>query len=68
MEQKGSFGESFDEHNNHYSESKLQQWKRALTEIANLAGFHRIGCRNEAKLIDIVVKEILKRLPSSDLQ
>lgn len=46
MEQKGSFGESFDEHNNHYSESKLQQWKRALTEIANLAGFHRIGCRS----------------------
>ena len=37
--QKGSFGEPFEKHKSRHPGSKLQKWKEALTQVANLSGF-----------------------------
>lgn len=36
---KGSFAESFDKLKSRYPKRKLQKWKEALANVANLAGF-----------------------------
>lgn len=38
--QSGPFGESFHKHRSRHRESKLKQWRKALTSIANLKGYH----------------------------
>ncbi|CAA7032552.1 unnamed protein product [Microthlaspi erraticum] len=65
--QTGSYGESFVKHESLYPESKLQKWRGALTQIGNLAGFQSHGYSKEADLIDHVIREILRKLPSSYL-
>ncbi|XP_061994946.1 disease resistance protein RPV1-like [Rosa rugosa] len=40
--QTGSFAEAFDAHEEHFKDNleKVQRWRAALTEVANLSGFH----------------------------
>ncbi|KAJ0230682.1 Toll/interleukin-1 receptor homology (TIR) domain-containing protein [Hirschfeldia incana] len=65
--QTGPFGESFHTHLSRHRESKLKRWRKALTNIANLKGYHSSNGDNDALLIDRVTKDILERLPSSYL-
>lgn len=65
--QKGSFGEPFEKHKSRHPGSKLQKWKEALTQVANLSGFVTGNYRDEAKLIDDVTKEVGKMLSVSYL-
>ncbi|XP_037495004.1 disease resistance protein RPV1 [Jatropha curcas] len=64
--QDGKFGEPFTEYEklfkNHFQ--KVQEWRVALTEVANLSGWH-LGDRDESKFIDEIVEAILRRLRRS---
>nr|XP_048321714.1 disease resistance protein RUN1-like [Ziziphus jujuba var. spinosa] len=44
--QKGSIGEAFKRHESSYSTEKVQNWKDALTEVANLSGDHLHDLKN----------------------
>ncbi|KAL5778625.1 hypothetical protein ACOSQ2_009362 [Xanthoceras sorbifolium] len=59
--QKGDFKKVFDEHEENYSKKKVQRWREALTQVANLSGWHLQG-RHEAKLIKEIVDLTLRRL------
>ncbi|KAL1216026.1 Disease resistance protein RUN1 [Cardamine amara subsp. amara] len=60
--QKGSYANSFSKHKSRYSVNKVKDWREALTEVANLSGWD-IRYRSEAKCIESITREILKRLP-----
>ncbi|XP_050233870.1 disease resistance-like protein DSC1 [Mercurialis annua] len=65
-EQKGSFGAAFVEHAK-FLEDKLQNWKAALTEAANISGWSSYAIRSESKLIQEIVEDVLKKLNNMSL-
>ncbi|KAH9783073.1 Disease resistance-like protein DSC1 [Citrus sinensis] len=62
--QTGSFGEAFAEHESRFREmpEKVQKWRDVLTEASNLSGWDSMNIRPEAKLVDEIVKDILRKL------
>ncbi|KAH9782051.1 ADP-ribosyl cyclase/cyclic ADP-ribose hydrolase [Citrus sinensis] len=58
------FGKYFSELEKHYPE-KMQRWKKALTEAANLSGFDSHVIRPESKLIEEIANDVLKRLDAT---
>ncbi|XP_058200243.1 disease resistance protein RPV1-like [Rhododendron vialii] len=66
--QKGSLAEAFDKHAEHFKDqspgSKVEKWKEALTQIANLSGWDlpKLDNGDEAKLIQKIVEEVGNRL------
>ncbi|KAL0888083.1 hypothetical protein Bca101_012066 [Brassica carinata] len=67
--QKGKIADSFAKHQSRYpsEKEKVQSWREALTEVANLSGWDLSQWDDEAKCIEVITKDILKRLPSSYL-
>ncbi|XP_013620605.1 PREDICTED: TMV resistance protein N-like isoform X2 [Brassica oleracea var. oleracea] len=69
--QSGPFGESFHKHRimctSRESKWKGYQWRKALTSIANLKGYHSSNGDSDAELIDQLTRDILRVLPSSYL-
>ncbi|KAG2238357.1 hypothetical protein Bca52824_092388 [Brassica carinata] len=65
--QRGSFGESFDKHRGRHPESKLQQWREALTQVSHFLGYHSSNWDSDSQMIYEVTRDILERLPSSYL-
>ncbi|QHO34509.1 Putative disease resistance protein [Arachis hypogaea] len=51
---------------------KVQKWREALTEAANLAGWVSSSCRDESELIQKIVKDVLQKLidhnPPNDIK
>ncbi|CAN7002344.1 unnamed protein product [Brassica oleracea var. botrytis] len=67
--QLGEFGEAFEKTCKYRTESKIQLWRQALTDVANLEGHHSRNWDNEAKMIEAIVGDILVKLnltPSRD--
>ncbi|KAJ8759487.1 hypothetical protein K2173_007100 [Erythroxylum novogranatense] len=61
--QNGSFEESFAKHSENPSYSnKIQKWKDALTQAANISGRDSNAIREEDKLIDLIVGDVLEKL------
>ncbi|XP_059665624.1 disease resistance protein RUN1-like isoform X2 [Cornus florida] len=64
--QKGSFGEAFAKHEENFGEDKekVQKWRAALVEAANLSGWNLkdVAKGHEAKFIQKIVQEIIKEL------
>ncbi|KAL7172269.1 hypothetical protein ACSBR2_031876 [Camellia fascicularis] len=61
--QKGSVAEAFSKHEEHFgksSDGKVEKWRAALTEVANLSGWDLKNMYNgdEAKLIAKIIKEV----------
>ncbi|XP_042963837.1 disease resistance protein RPV1-like [Carya illinoinensis] len=59
--QEGSFGEALAKHADqklNVDMKKLQLWKEALQEVANLSGYHLIRNGNESKFIEKIVREV----------
>ncbi|XP_062159658.1 TMV resistance protein N-like isoform X2 [Alnus glutinosa] len=57
--QKKSFEEAFAKHEERFKDDiKLQRWKAALTQVANLSGWHLENNRNEADFIDNIVQNV----------
>ncbi|KAH9781657.1 Disease resistance-like protein DSC1 [Citrus sinensis] len=57
----GSFGDSISMLEERFPD-KMQRWRSALTEVANLSGFNSHVIRPESKLIEEIVSEVLERL------
>ena len=38
--QRGSFAEAFAKHENQFRDDDVKTWRAALTEVANLSGWH----------------------------
>ncbi|PHU08275.1 hypothetical protein BC332_24764 [Capsicum chinense] len=62
--QKSSFGEAFSSHEAHFSDDKLQKWREALEEAANLSGWDSPNTANahEARVIKQIVEDIMTKL------
>ncbi|KAF5469613.1 hypothetical protein F2P56_013672 [Juglans regia] len=58
--QNGSFGEALAKHAEklNVDHMKLQMWKAALREVANLSGDHLIRNGNESKFIEKIVQDV----------
>ncbi|KAG4177345.1 hypothetical protein ERO13_A11G296925v2 [Gossypium hirsutum] len=61
--QKGKVEEAFAQHEERYKEDKdkIQKWRNALTEVANISGWH-LNNRHESEFIADIVKEISAKL------
>ncbi|KAG8479616.1 hypothetical protein CXB51_029451 [Gossypium anomalum] len=61
--QKGKVEEAFAKHEERYKENKdkMQKWRNALTEVANIRGWH-LHNRHESKFIGDIVKKISAKL------
>ncbi|XP_028795619.1 TMV resistance protein N-like [Neltuma alba] len=62
--QKGTYQEAFAKHERDFrhNQGKLKKWKDALFETANLAGWHSQSFRDEAELIQNIIKDVLQKL------
>ncbi|KAL5845662.1 hypothetical protein ACOSQ3_009186 [Xanthoceras sorbifolium] len=62
--QTGSFADAFAEHEQHSKDSinRVQTWKDALKEAANLSGLDSRVIKPESELIENIVQDVLKRL------
>ncbi|XP_059665557.1 disease resistance protein Roq1-like [Cornus florida] len=65
--QKGSFAAAFAKHEENFGEEdkeKVQKWRAALVEAANLSGWdlNDVANGHEAKFIQKIVQEIIKKL------
>ncbi|KAL9432034.1 hypothetical protein AB3S75_027111 [Citrus x aurantiifolia] len=62
--QNGTFGVAFVKHEKQFKDlpEKVQKWRAALTEASNLSGWDSMNIRPEAKLVDEIINDILKKL------
>ncbi|KAJ8759477.1 hypothetical protein K2173_007090 [Erythroxylum novogranatense] len=61
--QNRRYGESFAKHiENGWYNNKIQKWKGALTQAANISGWDSGIIRGDNKLIDQIVRDVLEKL------
>ncbi|XP_061361193.1 disease resistance protein RPV1-like [Gastrolobium bilobum] len=60
--QKGSYENALAEHEKKYNSTRVQIWRRALNESANLSGIKSSHFRDDAELIEDIVNIVLIRL------
>jgi len=62
--QTGSYARAFEGHEKRFVNdlSKLQTWRIALAEAANISGWDCLGTRIESELVDQVASDILQKL------
>ncbi|KAK2385567.1 disease resistance protein RPV1 [Trifolium repens] len=60
--QRESYAEAFVKHQNRFKDDQLDAWKKALTQVAGLSGWDSQVTRPEQKLIEDIVKDILRKL------
>ncbi|MED6118728.1 hypothetical protein PIB30_005571 [Stylosanthes scabra] len=60
--QKGTYHDAFAHHEKNSSEDKLQIWRQALNQAANLSGLHSSNFGNDAEFVEEIVKRVLQRL------
>ncbi|XP_034679845.1 disease resistance protein RPV1-like [Vitis riparia] len=66
--QRGKFGETVVKHEkNLANRERVQIWRDALTEVANLSGWH-LRNKNEAKLIEEIVRSILEGMDKTPIK
>ncbi|KAM1344617.1 hypothetical protein FF1_034082 [Malus domestica] len=58
--QRGSFGEAFAEHEVNYQEhmQEVNEWRKSLERVANLAGWNSKDCRYDTELIQRIVNTL----------
>ncbi|CAA7026294.1 unnamed protein product [Microthlaspi erraticum] len=70
--QTGDFGKIFEKTCNNKTEEVKNRWKEALTDVANILGYHPQNCDDgEATLIEKIVNDVLSKLsltPSNDFE
>ncbi|CAN7033535.1 unnamed protein product [Brassica rapa subsp. trilocularis] len=68
--QTGDFGKVFKKTCVGKTKDEIQRWKHALTEMAQIAGFHSSNWETEAKMIEVIAIDVSNKLnnfaPSSD--
>ncbi|XP_056864829.1 protein VARIATION IN COMPOUND TRIGGERED ROOT growth response-like isoform X1 [Raphanus sativus] len=67
--QNGDFGKIFNKTCQNKTKQVKEQWQKALTDVANILGFHSENCAGEAKMIEEITNDVLGKLkvtPSED--
>ncbi|KAG2261861.1 hypothetical protein Bca52824_068940 [Brassica carinata] len=67
--QNGGFGKIFNKTCQNETKEVKNQWQKALTDVANILGFHSENCAGEAKMIEEITNDVLGKLkvtPSED--
>ncbi|XP_054817719.1 disease resistance protein Roq1-like [Prosopis cineraria] len=59
--QGGAFAHAFQKHVERYDPKKVQGWRDALKEIADISGYHSLN-RHESKLIEEIVTQVWTKL------
>ncbi|KAK8573638.1 hypothetical protein V6N13_009726 [Hibiscus sabdariffa] len=59
--QKEKVGEAFAKHEERYKEDKILKWRNALTQVANIKGWH-LNNRHESEFIGDIVKKVSAKL------
>ncbi|XP_049931213.1 disease resistance protein RUN1-like [Nymphaea colorata] len=67
--QKGPFEKAFRDHESRFGKEKVQEWRESFRNVAELKGYDlkNIDNGNEAKLIQLIVKEVLRQFDSAPL-
>ncbi|KAL4637117.1 hypothetical protein ACB092_03G057500 [Castanea dentata] len=61
--QEGNFGEALTMHEEKFNDKKkIQRWRKALCEAANLAGWDSKNSRDDAELVQSIVEDISKSI------
>ncbi|GAU19030.1 hypothetical protein TSUD_193680 [Trifolium subterraneum] len=60
--QRNSYAEAFVKHQRRFKDDQLDSWKKALTQVAGLSGWDSQVTRPEHRLIEDIVKDILRKL------
>ncbi|KFK32996.1 hypothetical protein AALP_AA6G316100 [Arabis alpina] len=60
--QSGGFGEAFERTCERKTEEVKQRWKKALTDVAEIAGEHSINWNDEGEMIEKIVISVSSRL------
>ncbi|CAL9241660.1 unnamed protein product [Arabidopsis halleri] len=60
--QIGDFGKIFEKTCKRHTEEVKNQWKKALTDVANMLGFDSATWDNEAKMIEEIANDVLGKL------
>ncbi|KAL1198707.1 Disease resistance protein RPS6 [Cardamine amara subsp. amara] len=69
-QQSEEFGKIFENTIKGKTDDEIQLWRKALTDVANIAGYHSLNWDNEAKVIEEITNDILGKLnltPSKDI-
>ncbi|KAK8973521.1 hypothetical protein V6N11_030711 [Hibiscus sabdariffa] len=61
LKQKDKVGEAFAKHQERYKEDKILKWRNALTQVANIKGWH-LNNRHESEFIGDIVKRLSAKL------
>ncbi|XP_028800271.1 TMV resistance protein N-like [Neltuma alba] len=59
--QRGTIGDAFESHRERFADDKVQGWRDALHEVANISGYD-CNHRHEAKLIEEIVADVWAKL------
>ncbi|CAA7054371.1 unnamed protein product [Microthlaspi erraticum] len=60
--QKGDFGKVFEKTCQENTKDEQILWRRALTDVANMLGFHSSNWDNESKMIEEIANDVLFKL------
>nr|VDC60227.1 unnamed protein product [Brassica rapa] len=60
--QTGDFGKIFDKTCQNKTEDEIILWREALTDVANILGYHSVTWDNEARMIDEIANDVLGKL------
>ncbi|VVB08157.1 unnamed protein product, partial [Arabis nemorensis] len=60
--QTGDFGNIFEETCKNKTEEVKTRWRRALTDVANILGYHSVKWGNEATMIEAIANDVLGKL------
>ncbi|CAL9241627.1 unnamed protein product, partial [Arabidopsis halleri] len=69
--QTGDFGKKFQETCKNKTKDVKNQWEKALTDVANLVGYHSQNWDSDAPMIESIINDILSGLnstPSNDFE
>ncbi|XP_057440783.1 disease resistance protein RPV1-like [Lotus japonicus] len=61
--EKRAFGDAMARHEKRFPREKVQKWRSALHEVANISGWSFDSCKYEYELIQKVVEDVTYRLP-----
>ncbi|KAH0897319.1 hypothetical protein HID58_046887, partial [Brassica napus] len=64
--QTGDFGKIFEETCHNKTEEVKSRWKEALTNVANILGYHSVSWGNEATMIEAIANVVLDTLVGGD--
>ncbi|CAN6971962.1 unnamed protein product [Brassica rapa subsp. trilocularis] len=60
--QTGDFGKIFEKICQRKTKDKIIQWRRALTDVSNILGYHSVTWDNKARMVEEIANDVLDKL------